>query len=364
MKEIASTVFSYVDCNKNIDYINNRKSNQNEINLERFKKGEIEVLINVKMLTEGVDVPDVKTVFLTIDTNSSILFTQMVGRALRGEGAGGNKTTASIVLFTDNWNRHIQFASNRFIGGKEDTATKERGFRPFELIRIDLLDKLELEYQNQDYEKSVFDLIPIGWYVVAYTDTIEEEDENNEVQKITQGFIENVVVLEQEEFIFRKFIQDYPTFHKNVIWEQEELDLENAEVIINKFLNQNNFVPNKATTSKLIQIARHLGQNNSEPEYFTFEQKNDVNLMKYVLSIRENNYGRDQSEEYLEFEYLKTENPFLKVLFPTYEDFYRAYEYEDNVYRKMRKGKTVISEANQDITVNRLEKKKKRNRVT
>ena len=362
-REIASSVFSFVDGNKDIDYINNRKANQNEINLEKFKNGEIEVLINVKMLTEGVDVPDVKSVFLTRDTNSSILFTQMVGRALRGEGAGGNKTTANVVLFSDNWNRHVQFASNRFIGGKEDTATKERGFRPFELIRMDLLDKLEIEYQNQNYERSVFDLIPIGWYVVAYADTIEEEDEQNEIQKITESFIENVVVLEQEEFIFRKFIQDYSTFQKNILWEQEELDLESAELIINKFLNQNNFIPNKATTSKLIQVARHLGQNNLEPEYFTFEQKNEINLMKYVVTIREQNFGRDQSEEYLEFEYLKTENPFLKVLFPVYEDFYRAYEYEDNVYRKFKKTKTIISEANQEITTRRLASEEVRNIV-
>lgn len=353
-KEIASSVFSYVDGNKNIDYINNRKSNQNDINLERFKNGEIEVLINVKMLTEGVDVPDVKTVFLTRDTNSSILFIQMVGRALRGEGAGGNKTTANIVLFSDNWNRHIQFAGNRYIGGKEETAIKERGFRPLELIRIDLLDKLEIEYQNQNYEKSVFDLIPIGWYVVAYTDAIEEEDENNEFQEITENFLENIVVLEQEEFIFRKFIQDYSTFHKNILWEHEKLDLKSAEILINKFLSQNNFIPNKATASKLIQIGRHIGQNDIEPEYFTFEQKNEINLMNYVLTIRKQNYGKNEAEEYLEFEYLKTENPFLKVLFPTYEDFYRAYEYEDNVYRKMKKGKTEISEANQEVTVKRL----------
>ncbi len=362
-KEIASSVFSYIDVNKNIDYINSRESNQNEINLERFKTGEIEVLINVKMLTEGVDVPDVKTVFLTRDTNSSILFTQMVGRALRGEGAGGNKTTANIVLFSDNWNRHVQFASNRFFGGKEDVATKERGFRPFELIRLDLLDRLELEYLNQDYEKSFFDLIPIGWYVVAYTDTMSEEDENGEIQKITQGFIENVVVAQHEEFIFRKYIQEYFTSHKNILWEHEELDLEKAESIINKFLNQNHFDPNKATTSKLIQIARHLGQNNLEPEYFTFEQKNEIDLMKYVLTIREQNYGRDQSEEYLELEYSKAENPFLKVLFPSYEDFYRAYEYEDNVYRRNRKAKTIISEASQDVIVRRLASEDVRNMV-
>ena len=353
-KEIAASVYSYVDGNKNIDYINNRSANQNEINLERFRNGEIDVLINVKMLTEGVDVPDVKTVFLTRDTNSSILFTQMVGRALRGEGAGGNKTTANIVLFSDNWNRHVQFASNRYFGGKLDSENKERGYRPLELIRMDLLDKLELEYQNQDYEKSVFDLIPIGWYVVAYTDTIEENDENEEAQKVTDNFVENIIVLEQEEFIFKKFIKEYIHYHKGIIWEKEELDLETAENIINKFLGLNDFITNRATVTKLIQIARHLGQNNTEPDYFTFEQKDDINLMKYVSSVRENNFGRDQTEEYLEFEYLKTEKPFLKVIFPTYEEFYRAYEYEDNVYRRKKRGIVNISEASQEIKVQRL----------
>jgi superfamily II DNA or RNA helicase len=353
-KETALSIFSYVDGNKDIDYINNRKSNQNEINLEKFKNGEVDVLINVKMLTEGVDVPDVKTVFLTRDTNSTILFTQMIGRALRGEKAGGKKSTASIVLFTDNWNRHIQFASNRFIGGKEDQETKERGYRPLELIRIDLLDKLELEYQNQEYEKSVIDLIPIGWYVVAYTDTIEEEDENNELQEVTQNFIENVVVLQREKAIFEKFIQDFESHHKNLIWEHEILDLDKAESIIGNFLNANEIQKNRAVVSKFIQIARHLGQNNTKPEFYTFQQKDEIDLMKYVLTVREKNYGLDQAETYLESEYNKAENPFLKVLFPTYEEFYRAYEYENNVYRKQKKGKTVISEANQEVKVKRL----------
>lgn len=353
-KDIAASVFSYVDVNKDIDYINNRKSNQNEINLDRFKKGEIDVLINVKMLTEGVDVPDVKTVFLTRDTNSTILFTQMVGRALRGELAGGNKSTADVVMFSDNWNRHIQFASSRFLGGKEDGETKERGYRPLELISLDLLDKLELEYQNQDYENSVFDLIPIGWYVVIYIDTIKDEDENNEIQEVTESFKENVVILEKERYFIEKYIKDYSIFHKDILWEQEELNLEKAEKIIEKYLVSNSFVPNKATISKLIQISRHLGQNNTEPEYFTFEQKNDINLLKYVTDIRDKNYGRDESEEYLEHQYNVAENPFLKVIFPTYEDFYRAYEYEDNVFRKKRKGLVNISEANQEIKVHRL----------
>ena len=41
------------------------------------------------MLTEGTDVPDVDTVFLTRQTTSKILLTQMIGRALRGPKFGG-----------------------------------------------------------------------------------------------------------------------------------------------------------------------------------------------------------------------------------------------------------------------------------
>ncbi len=353
-KEIAASIFSYTDTNKNIDYINNRSSNQNEINLERFRNGEIDVLINVKMLTEGVDVPDVKTVFLTRDTNSTILFTQMVGRALRGEGAGGNKTTANIVLFSDNWNRHVQFASNRYFGGASDSEIKERGYRPLELISIKLLESLELEYQNQDYENSVMDLIPIGWYVVAYTDTISEEDENNETQKITDNFLENIVVLEDEKLLLEKFIQD---FCNEDIWQKEELDIETAENKINDFLNSNNYKTNKAIVVKLIQIARHLGQNDTKPEYYTFEQKNEIDIKKYVLEILEMNLGRIQGEDYLEDKYYKSENPFLRVIFPNYEEFYRAYEYEYNVYRRKRKGNVTISEASQKITTQRLASK-------
>ncbi len=355
-KDIALSVFSYVDNNKNIDYINNRTNNQNDINLEKFKNGEVEVLLNIKMLTEGVDVPDVKTVFITRDTNSTILFTQMVGRALRGEKAGGNKTTANIVLFSDNWSRHIQFASDRFFGGKENTATKERGFRPHELISIDLLDKLEIEYQNQNYEKSIIDLVPVGWYVVDYTDVVIDEDDDDDNQKIVEQFIENVIVLENEESLFGSFIQDFSKIHKNIIWEKEELDLENAEKIISEFLESNDFEPNKATVAKLIQIARHLGQDidNQPPQYYTFEQKEDINIMKYVLFIREKDYGRNKTVEYLEHQYYNSENSFLNVVFPDFESFYRAYEYEDNVYRRSKKGGTKISEASQDIRSKRL----------
>ena len=47
--------------------------------------------MKIIVITEGVDLPKTKTVFLARPTVSSILMTQMVGRALRGTAAGGNQ---------------------------------------------------------------------------------------------------------------------------------------------------------------------------------------------------------------------------------------------------------------------------------
>jgi superfamily II DNA or RNA helicase len=48
-----------------------------------FREGVIDVLVNVTMLTHGVDIPDIQTIFLTRPTLSDILFSQMIGRGAR-----------------------------------------------------------------------------------------------------------------------------------------------------------------------------------------------------------------------------------------------------------------------------------------
>ena len=63
----------------------------NERKIELFRSGKIKILVNVNILTEGVDLPMTKTVFLTRPTVSTILMTQMVGRALRGPEAKGTE---------------------------------------------------------------------------------------------------------------------------------------------------------------------------------------------------------------------------------------------------------------------------------
>jgi DNA repair protein RadD len=58
------------------------------------------VLVNVGLLTTGFDAPIVNCVFITRPTDSLVLFSQMVGRALRGPKSGGSKF-AKIVTVND-----------------------------------------------------------------------------------------------------------------------------------------------------------------------------------------------------------------------------------------------------------------------
>lgn len=84
------------------DYAVSGRSDAQKV-IQDFKNNKFKVLINVQILTEGSDVPDIETVFLTRQTNSDSLLMQMIGRGLRGEKAGGTKE-ASIVSFHDTWN--------------------------------------------------------------------------------------------------------------------------------------------------------------------------------------------------------------------------------------------------------------------
>ncbi|MDY0062626.1 MAG: amidoligase family protein [Myxococcota bacterium] len=86
----------------------------------RFREGRLRVLVNVAKLTHGVDIPDIRTVFLARPTTSQILFSQMVGRAARRTA---EKTTFNVIDFVDNLQSHRELlvgAQNWFCGGGGD----------------------------------------------------------------------------------------------------------------------------------------------------------------------------------------------------------------------------------------------------
>ena len=137
----ANAVYSKIENSDKLfaDGSGRRSNKENEAIMQDFREGKYDVIVNVKMLTEGVDVPDVKTVMITRQTTSPILFTQMVGRALRGKKAGGgeDKDNANIVLFMDSWKRLLPFVMTDGELGPEKPVIQGRN--PFDTISIQLV---------------------------------------------------------------------------------------------------------------------------------------------------------------------------------------------------------------------------------
>ena len=146
----------------------------NERKIEQYRNGEIQVLINVNILTEGTDLPKTHTVFLTRPTVSTTLMTQMVGRALRGLKAGGTKE-AYIVTFIDNWNDKIAWVNPESLTDAEyheketDTETAKNHLRLIAISKIEefaLMADSAVDTSALDGIASI-ELIPLGMYMLS-----------------------------------------------------------------------------------------------------------------------------------------------------------------------------------------------------
>jgi len=69
--------------------------------IEDFKSGEIQVLTNFGVLTTGFDAPNIEAVIIARPTTSVVLYSQMVGRGLRGSFVGGTER-CTLVDVVDN----------------------------------------------------------------------------------------------------------------------------------------------------------------------------------------------------------------------------------------------------------------------
>ena len=102
--------------------------------IEAFKKGDIQVLVNVDIFSEGFDCPDVEFVQLARPTLSLAKYLQMVGRGLRV--AKGKKNCVIIDnvglyrvfgLPSQVWNWNAMFEGKLKVGKRKETP-KERDF--------------------------------------------------------------------------------------------------------------------------------------------------------------------------------------------------------------------------------------------
>ncbi|MBY6540053.1 DEAD/DEAH box helicase family protein [Rhodococcus sp. BP-349] len=69
--------------------------------VQRFKDGELRVLTNYAVLSQGFDAPLTRAVYITRPTSSEVRYQQMIGRGLRGPRNGGSEEVL-IVNVLDN----------------------------------------------------------------------------------------------------------------------------------------------------------------------------------------------------------------------------------------------------------------------
>lgn len=348
----ADAIYSRIDADPgSAEARNQRTQDDNKRILEQFKTGKdaegnfspIDVLINVRMLTEGADVPSVQTVFITRQTTSSILLTQMIGRALRGERAGGS-SEANIVLFFDNWKRHIDWAKLEK-GGTQEKQIRSKNRHPHELISIRLVEELSRQIEYPEYSIPGFSKIfPVGWYTteIVYADSADDHDS-------MEAFTEFVMVYEHTKAKFDRFIQFIVSekLSRNWTneWSKEYLGeawmVAQAEEWINDWFEHKNDNIGDTLASDLIKLVRHIAQNQDVSSYYSFDEREEYDLTKLAEKMMDRT-------SVAQFEYLKHEFDKPEKLWKTfYKSLHRLKTAVDSEINRILQGDVLSINAPQ-----------------
>ncbi|GEK35430.1 DEAD/DEAH box helicase [Kurthia sibirica] len=320
-----ATILAALFNNKGIDartVISNSENDEtNSSVIEAFRKNVFPVLINVNILTEGADFPDVQTVFLTRPTTSSILMTQMIGRALRGIAAGGTKT-ATIVSFIDNWTDKIAWSNPQVLLAGENLDAPISDAQQLNIatiistkmlqeiaLRID--DTVDFERLNRVlFEKSV----PVGIYALQYT-----------VQ------MEGATIQRQEEvLVYENDVENYTNMLKKLpqllayYGIQQQASYRQLQPLINEiemtFFLQDHFKPLYAPED-ISAIIHYYMATNSVPKLLYFKERTQVNLTYIANTIIRENMSYSMQKQVIS-DYWQ-QNPFLQIFFSYKELYYK-----------------------------------------
>jgi ATP-dependent helicase IRC3 len=327
---------------------NKQKDTENDRVLEAFRKNEIKVILNIRMLTEGTDIPDVQTVFITRQTTSQNLLTQMVGRALRGPKFGGTKI-AWLVFFIDNWQQLINWADYRPLVDSIITDDPKRPVKhlPIEPISIELVRKLaEMMYRPDAVIESFKSLLPLGWYMVEYfakmdtsdltkSDVLETNKELEDDLSIETSYIREeivpvrrlVMVFDHEEDCYKRLIE-YLINPLPIEFEDESIQFKDVEPAISAW--QRTFFPSidehfgSNLAQDIFSIVRHIAQNNKPPKFFEFEERDNHDLSRIAKYMVEKKFDRITENQELLKEY-NSKDRYWNVFYPSYDQFYKQY---------------------------------------
>ena len=225
----------------------------------------IDVLINVNILSEGSDIPDIHTVFLTRPTNSDVLLMQMIGRGMRGEQCGGTKEVY-IVDFCDKWQALRVGSILRSCWKVKKAERREHDERAEEKKQSGRNSCVQHYRRDACHFLRRFGLqgarrcTACGWYNVY--------DKNDMPEKVL------VFANQQEGYAAMKA-------DTQALVAAEE---QNGKLLLQKYFDGFGVMP---TPQELEDIAELTATEKAFPEFQSFDERDDIDPSKLAMKYRE-----------------------------------------------------------------------------
>lgn len=357
-------------------------SEENERKIKSFRTGELDVLINVNILTEGTDIPNIQTIFLTRQTTSKILLNQMIGRGLRGVNAGGTEH-ANIVSFIDNWKYRINWISPRQLDVFDENDFKDGDSVRRKYEERSILVKLIEDFTIETYERieKVEELKYSGKFaaVGGYKFTLISEDEDRDDKDCTIIVFDNLKSAYSEfllnmNHIFNELnlyvdinkekIQEAVRFVKDIYFSGYDLFGFNEEDIedLLMYYYSEEVIP-KFTKLETPVVPNNQPQIGNEPKVEIDEYKFEDLSLAEIKKI-DPKYWRKLRDEV--FEKFKEENGFYVSATGLYKSESKWFFQIDHIKPISKGGKTVLDnlqllarwenkiKGNKDITIDEL----------
>ncbi len=266
----------------------------NEEKIEKYRNGEIQVLINVNILTEGTDLPKTHTVFLTRPTVSTVLMTQMIGRALRGPKAGGTKD-AYIVSFIDDWKNKIAWVNPRTLTEaeyKEKETETERQHNNLRLIAISKIEEFaimaDITVDTSALDSiSPIERIPLGMYLLS-----------------TFEWNHQILIYSSTEHSYKSLIKDLPNLIESYKIEGESIPDEKlkdmVEYCYSAYFDGNMLPP--CSRRDIEYLLKFYAQKEVEPLFVTLDEldRRKLDISDIAKEIYDADLRRSEKKEYIE----------------------------------------------------------------
>lgn len=288
-------------------------SNQeNAKKLDAYRKGKIQVLINVEILTEGIDLPQTQTVFLARPTVSKTLMTQMVGRALRGVKAGGTDV-AYAVSFIDNWD--VPFVYPESLLADESSEFTDHEYKNSErIVQLISISKIEefARLLDDTVDTTAIEAIPfvqripIGMYSFVYLD---EHGMDISYQ---------IMIYNSNKEAYEKLLKQLPSLFEKFGYENEYLgkkEVSDLEKECRKYYDKVDFPAYDA--EDVIHIIEYYALKEAVPEFYGFDEidRNRLDVAKIAQRIYDEDMGPRAQAVYLDSVWDSTNDDIIRLFF-------------------------------------------------